>query len=736
MMQLVFEKILWMSLSGTLGIFCVLICRVLLKGIPNRYSYLLWGIVLYRLLCPVAVWAPLSPYLQSAIPAVLTDEAQITPVVGGQSPHFTEPLTQMISNRFSGESTIMLQINPWVQLLYIVWLVGTLVFLAHGAYAALRLRQRVQSAAMVSANPLIYALPGIETPFVFGVLRSAIYIPAELDLADSQAVIWHERIHIKRNDPIFRMIGYVALSLHWFNPFVWLAYRISEVDMEMACDEAVIEQFGERIKPFYASTLLATVSARPSGVLGFGKGDMEYRIKHILHYQKPKRTGLIAGVIICIIAAGSIVMLTQRETSALPSDVWVPSTGMISNDIDIAKLLANQTAYVGDNSKVGGILGELSMPESLTYGGFSLHTSEMPYGVTIYFTTQDDVYLKMLGDDAATIGDDAVSMSFKRNAALLLSLVDNAEWVRYQITSPSEMQDYTFDRTWADELFRCDIRLFAESADSFANLVNLMTGSLTDKAISDALLMHFSERDGRFQTGSGKPIQTIAYTKVETSITDQSSLSEVTVDTIAMYCVFTEEMGRLDAQQTVALPAAITLKAGENGSYEVVRIDVGEAIAQDLSACQLSNTIACYAQAIRASDLTSNEIVGWITALIAEIESSPAYSSAPSAYIEAHRPAYNELVYLGRETLTYGFTAFEGNALNGLNGHIVAIASKDILPAIGEGITGDVLYETGDDWYTAYKAITLNRWESMADQTAFEAVYPGGAILMKTFQSP
>ena len=167
-------------------------------------------------------------------------------------------------------------------------------------------------------------------------------------------MLLHEQIHIRRRDPLFRMLAYLALCLHWFNPFVWLAFFLSEQDMEMSCDEAVIRRLGSSVKKEYSASLLALASGHRmvKGLpIAFGEGDTKNRIEHVLQYRKPARILAVAAAVVCGILAlqflanpknpetqadeetvfYGIVAYADMEGETLPMVVHVPRLG----DMDI-----------------------------------------------------------------------------------------------------------------------------------------------------------------------------------------------------------------------------------------------------------------------------------------------------------------------------------------------------------------------------------------------------------------
>ena len=211
--------------------------------------------------------------------------------------------------------TIYESVNPmkiWINIGETLWMIGVLVLLIYSLVDLLRLKRKLKNAVYDRDN--IYLLNGVDTPFVLGIIRPKIYLPMLLSESEKGYILLHEQIHIRRFDHVFRIIGYLALCIHWFNPLVWIAYFESGKDMEMSCDEAVIRKLGVGVKKEYSSSLLSltigrrTLKANP---LAFGEGDTKNRIKNVMNYKKPVFWVIIIAVI--GIAVLSFGLLSNQE---------------------------------------------------------------------------------------------------------------------------------------------------------------------------------------------------------------------------------------------------------------------------------------------------------------------------------------------------------------------------------------------------------------------------------------
>ena len=332
-MRDVFLTVLNMSLTGSLVILAVLLLRLALRKAPKVFSYALWAVVLFRLLCPVTLESPLG-----LLPADRTQSAGI----GSQSvilpqthaPTITAPANDPSAGQSSqttpaqsGIQTVTPNVTApakrasidWVLVGSIVWLTGVFVMLAWSVIALLRLRRRLAEAVPLAGERDVWLADHIPSPFVLGLFRPKIYLPGRMSGAERDYVLLHERTHIRRLDPVFRALAWLALALHWFDPLVWLAFHLAGKDMEMSCDEAVLRRMGRDIRSDYSASLLRlSVGKRLSvGPLAFGDGDPKSRIKNVLNYKKPAFWVILAALV-AVLAAGA-ALATDRAADK-PSD--------------------------------------------------------------------------------------------------------------------------------------------------------------------------------------------------------------------------------------------------------------------------------------------------------------------------------------------------------------------------------------------------------------------------------
>lgn len=319
-MEQLFISVLNMSLTAGITILVVLIIRLMLKRAPKIFSYALWAVVLFRLLCPFSFSSAISLLGFLRAPNVEQGKIEYIPENIGlmEQPAVNLPISAVENavNESMPAPGIGDSVNP-MQIVTLVgayiWLIGIAIMLVYGVAAYLRLRSRLKTAAHESDN--IFYSSDISTPFVCGIFVPRIYLPATLGDEEKQYILLHEQFHIRRGDHILRIVSFLALCLHWFNPLVWLAFFTSGKDMEMSCDEAVVSKIGSGVKKEYSASLLALASGRKivSGIpLAFGEGETGSRIKNILKYRKPAKIAAAAIAVVCILAVIALAANPRR----------------------------------------------------------------------------------------------------------------------------------------------------------------------------------------------------------------------------------------------------------------------------------------------------------------------------------------------------------------------------------------------------------------------------------------
>ena len=318
LMHELFPMVCNMSLTASAVILAVLAARLLLRRAPKVFSYALWAVVLFRLLCPVSVTSAVS--LMGALGAPAQERTQRTSAVEyvpadrirGTAPSVTQlpqtPLPAETGGAVNAapadtapEAVSATSFNEPVFILTLIWLAGMALLLAYSLVSLLRLRRRLVGAVRLRDN--IYLADHIPSPFAMGLIRPKIYLPSDLRETERGYILRHEQYHIRRRDHLVKFLSFLALCIHWFNPLVWAAFVLSGKDMEMSCDEAVVKALGEEIRADYSASLLSLATGRRivAGMpLAFGEGDTGSRIRNLLSWKRPRPWVMAVCAVVCV----------------------------------------------------------------------------------------------------------------------------------------------------------------------------------------------------------------------------------------------------------------------------------------------------------------------------------------------------------------------------------------------------------------------------------------------------
>ncbi|MBQ9858989.1 MAG: hypothetical protein IJO77_08320, partial [Oscillospiraceae bacterium] len=316
-----FLEFLNMSLKASYVILAVIIVRFLLKKAPKKYSYALWAVAAFRLVCPVSFQSVISLFALK-IEKNNTTHVDLTQVVSPtintiqpQANIGLPPVDTAINNS-QPAPTPQYSANPMQKLVYVaafIWLVGIAALLIYGIVSYIRLHRKLRFAVKFEDN--IYQTEAVSSPFIMGFVKPKIYIPYGLDPSSLEYVLAHEKAHIKRLDHLVKPISFLVLTAHWFNPLVWLSFYLMSRDMAMSCDEKVLVK-GVPSKDYSTTLLSLAVKKRfPSpSPLAFGESGVKGRIKNALKFKKPALWITVIAVIICIAVIFICAADPKKET--------------------------------------------------------------------------------------------------------------------------------------------------------------------------------------------------------------------------------------------------------------------------------------------------------------------------------------------------------------------------------------------------------------------------------------
>lgn len=328
----VFLKLVNLSISASWLILAVLVLRVVLKKAPKWVMPLLWGVVALRLVCLFSIESALS-LIPSAetIPSEIVTETR-EPVLYEQATLdiVTNPTLPSAAEVPVGVSRQQAQVD--FNIYSVLWLAGMAALLVHALVSAGKLKRKLATAILLRDN--IYESEFVDSPFVFGVVKPNIYLPMHMDEGTAAYVIAHEHAHLARRDHWWKVLSYLVLALHWFNPLVWVAYILFCRDIELACDEKVVKGLDGAARADYSQALLSCAAPKRAVAacpLAFGEGNIKTRVKSALHYKKPAFWVAAAAVLAVVIVAVCFLTNPRSERGSL---VWAQKL----NAADVASI--------------------------------------------------------------------------------------------------------------------------------------------------------------------------------------------------------------------------------------------------------------------------------------------------------------------------------------------------------------------------------------------------------------
>ena len=300
----IFIKLLNMSIAASWLVLCVIALRLVFKKAPRWTMCVLWAMVAIRLLCPFSI--------ESALSLVPSAETVPETIVHSESPeihtgieYFNSTVNPIISEGLAPipES----RVNPMEIIgaaASVIWVAGMAAMAVYATVSYVKIRKRAGEA--LEEEKGVWICDRVDTPFILGVFRPRIILPSDLPEGDRQYVIAHEKAHIKRLDHIWKPLGFLLLTVYWFNPLLWVAYILLCRDIETACDEKVIKSFGEEAKAPYANALINCSASKrliTACPLAFGETGVKSRIRSVLSYKKPAFWIIAVAVVASVVLA-------------------------------------------------------------------------------------------------------------------------------------------------------------------------------------------------------------------------------------------------------------------------------------------------------------------------------------------------------------------------------------------------------------------------------------------------
>lgn len=512
-MDAVFLKILNMSITAGWVIIAVILLRLLMKKVPRGIICCLWAIVGIRLALPFSIESVFS-----LLPSARTIDTTVStagPYIETGFSAIDDQVNDYFGNHYyEGGSVPADHFSNIINVFTVIWLIGLAVMLIYSVVSYTRIYRKVSASICLRDN--IYYCDDISTPFILGIVKPRIYVPSGMPEEDLKYVIAHENAHLKRRDHLWKPIGFVVLSVYWFNPLVWAAYILLCRDIELACDERVMKEMGGEVKKAYAEALLSYSVQRRMVMtcpLAFGETGVKGRVKAVLHYKKPAFWIIVVAVIVCIIAAAGF--LTNPLHSKLEEQY---------------SILPDEVSYIGV---------EIGVQQS--------------YSITL--------------DEAVEYAADLLNdMQINRNAVSQDKDRSTRITVGYEQTAVTYYFNENFTEVWIDDNVKPSLvykvknpksvrKFFAEHAED--RIVNEMD---IEPAISSAILEH---NKGKYLEGE---FACASYSQLANESGDDGTMIYYL---IAMYAEYEQEGDEVVQVSGGCSPAAVTFKIGNDGNYAV-----------------------------------------------------------------------------------------------------------------------------------------------------------------------
>ena len=439
-MNELFLKIINMSISASWLILAVLILRLVLKKAPKWVNVLLWGIVAVRLICPLSFESALS-LIPSSETIPLDIEMAAKPTIDSGVPAINSVVNPVLSS-FAPPQHVLTSANPlqiWIPILNIIWLIGVGALLLYTAVSYWRLCRKVDTAVRYKGN--IFQSENVSSPFVLGIIKPRIYLPFNMNGQDLEHVVAHEQAHIRRKDHWWKPLGFLLLTIHWFNPLMWLAYVLLCRDIELACDEKVIKELGNEQRADYTQALVAcSVNRRMIAAcpLAFGEVGVKERVKSVMNYKKPAFWVIIIAVIICVGVAACF--LTNPKQDRYTLRIVVPAGSQeefVYTEEEVSTVRNSIKIWSGDGL---GDTEVLLFPVNKTAEtGYT--ATYLTHGMSVEFDAENDTWFKIgVNMQNPTNEDIIVYVEVENVEVRIVDEINSViEWFDY-LETPDEMK--------------------------------------------------------------------------------------------------------------------------------------------------------------------------------------------------------------------------------------------------------------------------------------------------------
>lgn len=642
------------NISITAGwiVIAVMILRLFLKKAPKWINCILWGIVGLRLIFPVSIESIFS--LIPSKETINTSFYEAKPYIETGFSAVDTQLHDYIGDRYFEGVTVPTGLFANItSVLSVIWIVGLAVMLAYALITFLNLHRKMSTSTPLRDN--IRQSEFVDSPFILGIIKPKIYLPYSLTEDSINCIIAHEQSHLKRLDHLWKPLAFFILSVYWFNPLMWAAYILLCRDIELACDEKVINNMTKEERQNYSVTLLNNSVSRKSVAacpLAFGEVGVKERIKSVMSYKKPTFWIIIAAVIVCIVTA--VCFLTNPP--AKPFNF----KEIVVNKASAVDMAENSEAYIFTDHDIENLQFYLRKVRDVK----EVHAREI---------TDEAYNLKIIFNKGGTF--------------TIHGYIDESDYVlmvyndKYYRIKNKDLDSY-LNKV-------CINKNRAKSSEDAVNL---------DELVSEAVTEHFKSNYtlGLINVES----HIILANEQKTSARESNRVYEETAYAVVMRATYNIENNKLSNDYSSLIPTALTFSVDENGIYTLKEYweprDGGDyakdiekkfpsGVQNDAIFCgdrygkKLTKECALKAEAALAQILGGSTLPQIIDGLFQLIAASPENTDNVTIHIRAHQNEYNELMSYGDETLRFIYTEFLKGGQTDFRGKIMQEVMIDLL---------------------------------------------------------
>lgn len=333
-------------------LLAILTIRLLFRRMSGKFRYVLWAFAAFALIIPSTFRIPLridfsalrntlffwKAFPVSNIPQETTAET------------FASPLTEISFHAKDFVNTLSEKNSPWLSFFSVLWLSCCIILWIYMLFSQIRLYKILRVSLKVKENYRI--CDQINDAFVFGLLHPCIYLPSGLNPEYLASILAHERMHVQRKDYLWKLLGYLLLSIYCFHPLVWVSYILFCKDIELACDETVIQNMSIKERAAYSHSLLYFSTQNHDyfpGTPAFGKNNIKERIQYVMNYKRTSTAANVFSLALCFLLAVLSVTKVQASPEKIYTTEQVSGTEVLAGD----QLASTACSFGFENLSVG-----------------------------------------------------------------------------------------------------------------------------------------------------------------------------------------------------------------------------------------------------------------------------------------------------------------------------------------------------------------------------------------------